>query len=107
MNPVKHTKSYKSNCSLKIIDCYCCVFIACILFGCKAEVMLNSDGLDERVGERRNTFYTTIKNVRCYLSLPGKVSYFDIIKGNSACTGDVKTLLSLPCDNLIIQFQST
>lgn len=87
-----------------MIDYYCCVFIPCILFGCKTEVMLNSDRLDERVGERRDTFYATIESVRCYLSLKGKISFsfFDIIKGNSACTGDVKTLLSLCCDNLVI-----
>lgn len=54
--------------------------------------------------KERDTFYATIESVRCYLSLKGKISFsfFDIIKGNSACTGDVKTLLSLCCDNLVI-----
>lgn len=46
-----------------MIDYYCCVFIPCILFGCKTEVMLNSDRLDERVGERRETHFMQQSNL--------------------------------------------
>lgn len=39
--------------------------------------------------------------------LKGKeLSYFDIIEGNSPCTGDIRTLLSLGFDNLVISDSS-